>query len=129
MKNSQSEPDGYTLLGDVFGEALLKTLNSVYEKFQIIKKEGSIYILGYDKSNYDGKIPKEGGDLDIAYPEKDIVIVDRDCVKPFTKQYMENTGGWKKQYEDKEWLRGHTAGCIIFSDIVKSNRERGQNSA
>lgn len=106
-----------TISGDVFLDALLKTLNTVFKKFQLIKKEGNIYILGYDKLTYDGEIPREGGDLDIVYPEKDIVIVDRNCVIPFTKNHMENRGGWKKEYNDIEWLKGHTVGCKIFSDI------------
>ena len=123
--NHEHSPEAKPLLGDVFLDALLRTLNSVYKKFQLIKKEGSIYVIGYDKNTYLGNIPKEGGDLDIAYPEKDIVIIDRSCVVPFTKEYIENTGGWRKQYEDKDWLLGFTAGCKIFADIVRDKRERG----
>ena len=123
--NHDTPPAVKPLLGDVFLDALLLTLNSVYKKFQLIKKEGSIYIIGYDKSTYTGNTPKEGGDLDIAYPEKDIVIIDRSCVIPFTKEHMEKTGGWKKQYEDNDWLLGHTAGCKIFADIIRDKRKRG----
>ena len=123
--NHQTPADAKPVLGDVFLDALLRTLNSVYEKFQLIKKEGSIYVVGYDKNTYLGVVPKEGGDLDIAYPEKDIVIIDRSCVVPFTKEHMEKTGGWKKQHEDKDWLLGHTAGCKIFADIIRDKRERG----
>jgi hypothetical protein len=113
------------LLGDVFASALLKTLNSVYEKFTMLERVGNIYVIGYDKESYTGTIPKKGGDLAIAYPETDIVIVDRDCVIPFTRQDMERQGGWKDQFDDVEWMKGHTAGCLIFSDIIKDKRKRG----
>jgi len=101
---------------DIFLYALLRTLNSVYKKFQLIKKEGSIYIIGYNKITYSGNIPKEVGVLGIVYPEKDVVIIDSNCVVQFTK-HMENIDEWKKQHEDKDWL-GYTAGCKIFADII-----------
>ena len=116
--------DANAVLGDVFLEALLKTLNSVYDKFIFIKQVGSIYLIGYNKNSFDFEIPKEGGDLAIAYPEKDIVVIDKNCVVPFTKSFMKKRGGWKKEYSNKEWLKGHTAGYQIFSDIVRSHQER-----
>lgn len=130
VKNKQlSRNDGNTMLGDVFLEALLKTLNSVYDKFLFIKNVGSIYIIGYNKSSFDFEIPKEGGDLSIIYPEKDIVVIDKNCIKPFTKSFMKKRGGWKKEYSNKEWLRGHTAGCNIFADIVRSYTTSSENIA
>lgn len=125
----QISMDDERVLGDVFALALLNTLNSVYEKFKLLERVGSIYVIGYDKESYTGVIPKEGGDLAIAYPETDVVIIDRNCVTPFTRQEMERQGGWKDQYNDSEWLRGHTAGCIIFGDYMRSKRERGANIA
>ena len=124
-KETETKPDGYTLLGDVFSDTMIKTLNTVYDKFILINRIGSIYIIGYNKDSFNFDIPKEGGDIAIAYPEKDIVVIDRDCVIPFTKNHLEKTGGWRKRYSNKEWLKGYTAGCNIFSDIVKSKRERG----
>ena len=109
------------LLGDVFLDALLKTLNSVYKNFQLIKKQGSIYVVGYNQSVFDGELPKEGVNLDICY-SKDIVIIDRNCIKPFTKSFMKKNGRWKKQCENKDWLKGFTAGCKIFEDIVRSHQ-------
>lgn len=106
-----------TISNDVFLDSLLKTLNSVFEKFKLIKREGNIYVIGYDKDTYSGVIPKKGGDLDIAYPERDVVIIDKDCVIPFTREHMEKTGRYDERYEDIDWLLGYTAGCEIFADI------------
>lgn len=119
-----SRNDGNTMLGDVFLDALLKTLNSVYDKFNFIERVGSIYVIGYNKLSFDFEIPKKGGDLSIAYPEIDIVVIDKSCVEPLSKSFMKKRGGWKKEYSNKEWLKGHTAGCNIFADIVRSHQER-----
>jgi hypothetical protein len=108
---------------DDFSDALLKTLNSVYEKFSLLKKMGSIYIVGYDKTDFSFDIPKEGGDIAIAYPETDYVVIDKDCVVPFTKKYLQKTGGWKSYYNNIDALKGFTAGCIIFSDYMKMKKK------
>lgn len=111
------------VLCDVFGDALLKTLNSVYEKFKIIKRIGNIYILAYGDKKYNGEIPKEGGTIDVLYPDTDIVIVDKSCVVPYTREDAEKLDGWKKAYDNPEWLKGHTIGCKIFAELfrVKQN--------
>lgn len=124
VKPNDSATCGKPMLCDVFLNSLLKTLNSVYDKFNFIRRTGSIYIIGYNKLSFDFEIPKEGGNLAIAYPEKDIVVIDKNCIKPFTKSFMKKRGGFKKEYSNKEWLKGYTAGCNIFADIVRSHQER-----
>lgn len=107
---------------DRFLVGFLKTINTVYD-FILLKKVGNIYIFGYDDNeSFTIDIPKEGGDLDILYPENGVVIVDKNCVTPFTKDFMEERGGWDEKYEDEEWFLGHTAACKIFSDFVKVSR-------
>lgn len=104
---------------DDFSETVLKTLNPIYEHFKLIKKIDSIYIFGYKKDTYTCKEPLSGGTLDLLYLEKDIIIIDKSCVKSFTKKWMIKNGRWKEVFNNKDILRGFSIGCKIFGDIVK----------
>jgi len=109
---------------DDFSEAVLKTLNSVYIDFKLVKKEDSIYVFGYKKDTYNGEMPKAGGKLDLLYPETDIVIVDKDCVKPFTKKYLTSVKRWKEEFKNNDTLKGFSVGCKIFGNYVESRRNK-----
>lgn len=105
---------------DDFSNFFLKTINSVYKKFALIKKQGSIYAFGYNGKGYDKPLPKEGGNLDVAYPETDVVIIDKNCIKPLTREYLEHAYAWKPEYENPDYLLGFSAGCKVFADYFKA---------
>lgn len=101
---------------DEFADTFLKSINSIYEKFRLIKNEGDIYIFSTHDINDPIDIPKSGGDLDRLWRGQ-LLFIDKSCVKPMSKYWQKKYGN-RDIFKNKEKLLAFTVACDCFGDLV-----------
>jgi hypothetical protein len=110
---------------DNFSNQLLTYLNAIYQiddtkKFSLIKKKGNVYAFGYEKLEYSPELPNEGGDIAIAWPEKNIILVDKNCIEPISKECLQKNNRWEDKFEDIDLRKAFACSSEIISQLVKA---------